>query len=636
MGIDSSSFALEVLKYYPYIAIFELFKILLICLSAIVFPVLVILLQRSLRRKLLLSLIYTVSYFLLLSSSVLRYPALYQDYFPSVLNKFIFKSSIHLNPYYLSVLAISFLLLSILFLNRKSILWIALSLFLLGFFNLSSEYFQNYSLYASYDKPPIILIGIDSLRSDHLRPDIVPNIIRLKDDPSTIYWKDHIIGIPRTFPSWMELLSGKHSAETGIRHMFPSLFQQRKHQDTLINLIQGIGYSATVISDFAGDIFPRFNAGANKINTPNFNLQTLTRMNIDQSFPLFLPLITLPVVQSLFPDLLENPCFSDPKNLIKKSISTLQQSSSPTFLTIFFSNAHFPYAAPWPWYSLRSSTNYNGPFFFKKDPDLSQNHLVSEEDIFQIRSLYSGSLSAIDSSIASLFQHLKENNIWEKSLIIITADHGEDLFEFDRVQGHGEHLRGENVLRVPLLIKVPNNIPLARNEISFTTRMIDLAPTLAGLLNLQMKNVSGLDLSSWFKEEKENLNLSAYSETEIWFSRTGNAFFQKERLDYPSIASLLSLDPGGTGSIVLNSDYEHIITTAKHRSLIQGAFKLIYAPTKTGAVFKLYDRNKDPENKKDISALEPLIHERMKRDLMKKIEKLEVHSQIVEDYVVPL
>jgi arylsulfatase A-like enzyme len=333
--------------------------------------------------------------------------------------------------------------------------------------------------------------------------------------------------------------------------------------------------------------------------------------------------------------LLENPSFSDPNNLISKSIAQLQQSENPNFMTLFFSSAHFPYAAPWPWYSRYSHSQYSGPYYFKKDPDLSQSTSVSEEDIHQIRSLYAGSLSAIDTALGNLFEFLKANELWEQTMIVITADHGEDLFEFDRIQGHGEHLQGENVLKVPLLIKVPGSSVFNKN-IHFTTRMIDLAPTLAGLVNTKLETAQGMDLSPWIHKELPNPNLTAYSETEIWFSRTGNAFFQKERIDYPNIASLLSLDIGGTGAIALNPSYENVLVTAKHRSLIQGRFKLIYTPTSNGVYFKLYDRILDPQNLSDIATKNLSVFNSMKNMMFKHVSQLETNTKLIENYVVPL
>lgn len=635
MGVHSSAFASEILRYYPFAAMGELLKVICIAFIPVLLISVSILHARTFLARALIFFTVSLSYVCFFCASALKYPALYQEFFSQRVHKTIFDLSLHLSPGILNICAALLLLISILLVERhlrKRLLLIFASLFAFYLVGRNTPIKESSAKFA---KPNVILIGIDSFRSDYLRSDVVPNIHQFKKNASTVSFNDHIIGIPRTFPSWMEILHGKYSALTGIRHMFPGLFDQRRFSGGLVSKLKDAGYETAVVSDFAGDIFPRFNAGFKEIVTPNFTLQSLTRMTIAQSFPLFLPLITSPFLSPFFPDLLENPCFSDPDSLVTKSIAQLENADSPVFLSIFFSNAHFPYAAPWPWYSKYSSSSYKGPYFFKKDPDLSQSRAVSPEDITQIRSLYSGSLSAIDESLGRLFAYLKEKKLWDHSIIVITADHGEDLFELDMVQGHGEHLRGENVLKVPLLIKTVGNELSGPKDISFTSRMIDLAPTLAGLLGMNMEGSDGLDIGPWMQDEKADPKISAYSETEIWFSRTGNAFFQKERLDYPSISSLLNLDPGGTGAIVLNPNYEKIIVAAKHRSLVSGPYKLIYTPTAHGAFFKLFHRIEDPQNRKDISSKEPTIFQDMKKVLVEQILKLESNSKIIENYVVP-
>jgi hypothetical protein len=635
MGIDSNAFASEILKYYPLTAFSELLKIMgvaffpLYLVSFLVFKT-----TQPLFKKMIL-LCFIISYLLYLSGSMLQYPSLYQEFYPLKWNQVLFKLSYYLNPFILKSLGIAFFVFALCIEKNlfSRILAVCLCIFL--FFNYLDKTAHSQFNKLSQDKPNVILIGIDSFRSDHLRKEIVPEISLLKANPYTVSFNDHIVGIPRTFPSWMEIIHGKYSADTGIRHMFPGLAEQRRFTDSLVSIFKKKGYHTSVVSDFAGDIFPRFNSGYTEIDTPNFSLQSLTRMSLDQSFPFFLPFLTNSVISKFFPNLLENPCFSDPETLLSKSIHHIEQSNKPFFLTMFFSTAHFPYAAPWPWYSKKSDPNYRGPYFFKKDPDLSQSHEVSNHDIEQIRSLYSGSLSAIDSTLGKFFQYLKNTNLWDNSLIIITADHGEDLFEFEKIQGHGDHLRGENVLKVPLLIKVThkNGFPETK-DLNFTTRMIDVAPTLAKLSNIETSSFVGKDLSPWIQNQLPEPELYAYSETEIWFSRTGRAFFQKERLDYPNISSLLVLDPGQTGAIVLNPLFDRVINTAKHRSLIRGAFKIIYTPTPYGAYFKLFNRLQDPENIRDISESNPETFTLMKKQLVEQMLNLESDSKILENYVV--
>jgi hypothetical protein len=136
-------------------------------------------------------------------------------------------------------------------------------------------------------------------------------------------------------------------------------------------------------------------------------------------------------------------------------------------------------------------------------------------------------------------------------------------------------------------------------------------------------------------EEVETHPRSAYSETGIWFSRSGEGFFQAQRLDYPGISRLLSFDQGYSGEIVLDPRFEKIIVTAKHRSLIFGDYKIIYIPTPMGVKYELYNRRLDPENLIDLSKTDPIRLNDMRARLMETIQRLEKNIAILDDFVVP-
>lgn len=83
--------------------------------------------------------------------------------------------------------------------------------------------------------------------------------------------------------------------------------------------------------------------------------------------------------------------------------------------------------------------------------------------------------------IASLFRILESHDRLNNAAFVITADHGECLFDHD-VRGHGQHLYN-SVLHVPLAIVWPGVIPAGdvRTEL---TRHVDLLPTLLDAWNI--------------------------------------------------------------------------------------------------------------------------------------------------------
>jgi hypothetical protein len=67
---------------------------------------------------------------------------------------------------------------------------------------------------------------------------------------------------------------------------------------------------------------------------------------------------------------------------------------------------------------------------------------------------YGAELSAIDTELGRLFEHLQRTGRWDSALVIVWADHGQLLGERGNI-GHAYSL-DEELLRVPLIIKAPD------------------------------------------------------------------------------------------------------------------------------------------------------------------------------------
>lgn len=580
----------------------------------------------------------------------MTYPALYEAFFHKSLQHLIFRCAFWLHPdlfFYGSMLWLTFgLLLLVLRIKQMAatVRWPLLIAAFLCFLSFGASYFFSSSKNARVKHPDVLFIAIDSLRTDRfLDPSITPAFYEMSFDRRSVQFNDHFVGTIRTFPSWIEMIQGAYSAHTGIRHMFPNFKERSELFAGFVSQMKDAGYQTRVISDFAGDIFPRFQAGFDRIDTPNLNVDTIIQMNMVMAFPFFTALFTNDLGVLLFPELKESPAFSDADDLTLKAKKAFAADSDdqPRFITLFYSTAHFPYAAPWPWYTRYTDKNYQGPFWFQKNPDLyvSKAELNTQEHITQIRALYDGSVSSIDASLSHLFLWLKKNGKWDNTLIVITADHGADLYEYPNQHGHGEHLLGPHVAKVPLLIKLHDTLPLPKkNKILSLSRSVDLAPTLLDLLKLpSLEQTDGASLKPLIEGEKDPLEPRiAYSETGLWFSRTSNVFFQKQRLDYPAISELISFDPSGSKEMVLDHRFRNIVVAAKHRSFIEGPYKLVYAPTPYGAQMKLYNRELDPYNEIDISAQQPEVYFRLKNQFLEFVCMLEKNQfEMIQDFLIP-
>ena len=105
--------------------------------------------------------------------------------------------------------------------------------------------------------------------------------------------------------------------------------------------------------------------------------------------------------------------------------------------------------------------------------------------------LYAGEIAYTDYCIGPVIQKLKELELFDSTLIIITGDHGEMLGE------HGELTHGyfiyESAIKVPLIFKLPGR--KKAREVEEVVGLIDIVPTVCGLLDIKVPGqVQGKDL----------------------------------------------------------------------------------------------------------------------------------------------
>jgi arylsulfatase A-like enzyme len=158
---------------------------------------------------------------------------------------------------------------------------------------------------------------------------------------------------------------------------------------------------------------------------------------------------------------------------------------TPFFLWVHYFDAHGPYNPPHPFdqlydpfYEGRFKDYYNFDLF----PDTSD---LSQEEIRHIISLYDGEIRYTDEQVGFLLDKLKERKIYDKTLIILTADHGEDLNEH-KIFEHGSIVY-DTAVRVPLILKYPGVIPPG-HIVPDQVQSIDIAPTVLDILGIPRRS----------------------------------------------------------------------------------------------------------------------------------------------------
>jgi len=93
---------------------------------------------------------------------------------------------------------------------------------------------------------------------------------------------------------------------------------------------------------------------------------------------------------------------------------------------------------------------------------------------------YRGEVEYTDAELGKFIAFLKERGIYDRSLIVVAADHGEGLGDHDE-DGHGTFLY-ETTLHVPLIFRAPR--PFRRPLVARTVELVDVAPTVLDLLRV--------------------------------------------------------------------------------------------------------------------------------------------------------
>ena len=115
----------------------------------------------------------------------------------------------------------------------------------------------------------------------------------------------------------------------------------------------------------------------------------------------------------------------------------------------------------------------------------------------QPRERYDGEIAYTDFHVGRVLNKLKEMNLYDSTLIIITADHGESLGDHGEID-HAFFIY-HSTLHVPLIIKVPGQTKPA--TIQEPVGLVDILPTVCGLLDIKTpSHIQGKDLSGLWKK----------------------------------------------------------------------------------------------------------------------------------------
>lgn len=110
-----------------------------------------------------------------------------------------------------------------------------------------------------------------------------------------------------------------------------------------------------------------------------------------------------------------------------------------------------------------------------------------------MQALYEHNARYFDQQLLTFLKGLKERGLLEQSLVIVTADHGEEFFDLGGLY-HGWHIN-PTVMHVPLFVHYPldqTNAPAPGTVSQRVVNLIDLAPTICNVMGLSIRRESSL------------------------------------------------------------------------------------------------------------------------------------------------
>ncbi len=151
-----------------------------------------------------------------------------------------------------------------------------------------------------------------------------------------------------------------------------------------------------------------------------------------------------------------------------------KDAGRPFFLFVHLYDAHYPYDPPAPFDATFGPAQAREANRIAQAHPYKQDKTLSEEELRQVVALYDGEIAYVDNALGGFFRKLKELGVYERALIVVTADHGEGFLEHGLLN-HGNSVY-EELIRVPLLARFPGG-RFAGRRTRELVELVDVAPT---------------------------------------------------------------------------------------------------------------------------------------------------------------
>jgi arylsulfatase A-like enzyme/Tfp pilus assembly protein PilF len=377
----------------------------------------------------------------------------------------------------------------------------------------------------------VVVITLDTTRADALgsygqRRPITPNLDRIAAEGTQ--FMQAVSSAPSTLPSHSTLFTGQHPFVHGVRSNAGYVLSEEN--TTLAEALSAEGYRT-----------------AAEIAAPVIGEHTQLGQGFDRYHDLEYPDVQRKTVHVKEGDGKRAVEIDEREadDITKFGLRFIKQNRDRKFfLWLHYFDAHQPYSPPARFYDTSSESPYHGEIQY------------------------------IDEQIGRVLEQIEGLGLRERTLVVVTADHGEAMGEHDEMTHM--YFVYDGTIRVPLLFwgaAVPEGL-----KVESLVRTVDVTPTILDMLDMApLAKVQGRSLLPLLEGETLDLDLLGYGES---------------------------------------IEVHHVFSGSVLRFVRKGQWKYIHKVEP-----ELFDLSVDPGELENLSSTHPDIVEKMRRELWTLIEE---------------
>jgi arylsulfatase A-like enzyme len=372
----------------------------------------------------------------------------------------------------------------------------------------------------------VLLITIDTLRADHMSlhgypRETTPHLDALAKtgvifDRAYTYW-------PKTRGSFVAMMTGRLAAQSGYGKTHPLLLD---FNPTLAGVLREAGYETVAVVD-----------------NPNVAASLGYAKGFDRYRETW--------EEAALPSEMDRT-----RAITEDGVRYIRGASPerPFLLWLHYVNPHAPYTPPPPFdAAFLDEEARRGPALEPVEGfsgGVARAWEVPGRGLGYYVAQYDGEIAVTDAQVRRVLEALESSEVGERTIVILTSDHGESLGEHDYYFDHGQNLYDPS-MRIPLVMAGPGLAVGRRSDVLATT--LDLVPTVLDAVKVSFP---------------------------------------------PGLAgrSLLGAGNGGAPARprLFGQNDRNLLGSWDHR------FKIVATPTEEGTDYALYDRERDPGETRNV------------------------------------